>query len=468
MNEVDVRAAGYRAVDMIVDRSLLLPGLPVGAVCTPAELDSMIPGELPEKPGSIDAALDIVQRLVSTSVMHHDHPRFLSFVPGPGDLVGALADLLASGCNVFGGSWMGGSAAVHMEQTCVGWLRQLLGMPAGTGGVFTPGGSHSTLAAFAAARDRYPVADRHRLTAYWSDQAHGCMAKALSVLGFRPDQVRVVPSDAEHRIDMRRLTTMVRADIRRDQLPFLVAGTAGTTSTGSVDPLPELAKLARRHDMWFHIDGAYGAPAAMTSRGRRLLAGMDECDSLVVNPHKWLFQPYECSVVLMRDAELLKQSFSQETRPYLAATTRQANREINPYDYGVDLTRRFRALKLWMSLTVHGAQSFRSAIDHGLDMAEYAAEIVAEYPEFELITPPSLAVVTFGHRSKLSDLHDFASSQLADEGTAVVAPLTIDGRPAFRLCTINPRTTREDIRLTISRLAAHVRAYHTTESRISA
>jgi aromatic-L-amino-acid/L-tryptophan decarboxylase len=468
MKDVDLRAAGYRAVDMIVDRSLALPGLPVGAVCTPEALDAVIPREPPEQPGSIDAAMDCFQLLVSTAVMHHDHPRFLSFVPGPGDLVGAIADLLASGCNVFGGSWLGGSAAVHMEQTCVQWLCQLLGMPDGTRGVFTPGGSHSTLAAFAAARDRYPVADRHRLTAYWSDQAHGCLAKALSVLGLRPDQVRVVPSDANHRIDTRQLSAMIRADRRQDRLPFLVAGTAGTTSTGSVDPLADLAALARSHDMWFHIDGAYGAPAAMTERGRTLLTGMDQCDSLVVNAHKWLFQPYECSIVLLRDAELLKRSFSQETRPYLAATTRKENREINPYDYGVDLTRRFRALKLWMALTVHGAGWFRTAIDHGIDLAEYAAEVVAQHPEFEVITRPSLAVLTFGHPSGLAALHDYASEQLAAEGTAVVAPLTINGRPAFRLCTINPRTTHADIRFTITRLASHIRAYEARESRLSA
>jgi aromatic-L-amino-acid/L-tryptophan decarboxylase len=444
----EMRRLGYRVVDEIVEHLGRLGEDPPIRVGDAHALRTAIGGPPPEAPGDADAALTALFEQVLPFVQQPDHPRFFARIGSPSNFASVLADTAAAGFNVFAGSWTGGSGPATVELVVLDWLREWCGMPEGTEGVLVSGGSVASLVALAAARTaRFGEQVPAEAVVYTSDQGHASVSRALRVLGFAREQLRVFEADADFRLPVEELRAAVEADRVAGRAPFCVAATAGTTSTGAVDPLPALADLCAEHGIWLHVDGAYGAPAVLTDAGRATLAGLDRADSLVLDPHKWLFQPYEIGCVLVRDGTLLERAFAL-SGVYLRDTE---GGEVNFRDRSVQLTRGARALKLWLSVRVFGVAAFRDAVARGIALAEHAESILGTRPGWEVVTPAQLAIVCFRRDGDDAEQTRIAEAMVAD-GFAAPSTTELAGRVVLRLCTINPRTTLEDIERTIERM----------------
>jgi aromatic-L-amino-acid decarboxylase len=327
----------------------------------------------------------------------------------------------------------------------VGWFADWLGLPEGAGGVLVSGGSAANTTALACARERLAGAMAPNLIAYLPDQAHSSLARAARVLGFGPAQLRVLPVDDDHRLRPRVLAGVMEADAAAGLRPLFVAASGGSTNTGSVDPLEELAGVAREHGAWFHVDAAYGGFAALTDRGRAQLAGIELADSVTLDPHKWLYQPYECGCLLVRDGAALSGAFAI-TPDYLRDSIPGEN-EVNFADRGLQLTRTSRALKVWISLRYFGLDAFRAAIDRSLDLAELARRRVDDSDVLELAAPPSLGVVSL--RRRFDDREDERNAGLVAalerSGVGLVSSTWLRGRYAIRLCPLNHTSAAEDV-----------------------
>ena len=454
----EMRSLGYRVVDLLVDH--FAEGAEDGTGRSPDrdEMEERLREDLPEAGEDPHAVLDQVEEDVMPNTMRVDHPRFFGFVPGPNNFIGVLADALAAGFNVFSGTWISGAAAAQVELVVIDWLRELCGLPDTARGLFTSGGSMANVTALAAARHAVLDDDVSGAVAYCSDQTHTSVDRALRLLGFAPDQLRRLPSDDRFRLDPDALRDAIQADRADGRRPFCVIANAGTTNTGAVDPLPALADLADDEELWLHVDGAYGAPTVVCERGREQLAGLDRVDSLTMDPHKWLFQPFEIGGVLVRDERHLRRAFRLEAE-YLEDAVGEAD-EVNFSAYGIQLTRSFRALKLWMTLKVFGRKHVAEAVRRGFERAEQAEELLRERDEWTIATPAQMGIVTFRcvpegwTDDEVDTLNRRLAPAISEEGEIFLTQTSLHGRPVLRLCPINPRTTVEDLQETIARLDA--------------
>lgn len=450
-----MRQIGYRVVDRLVDHLATLPTQRVGTKGDPAVLMKALSEPVPEQGMEFEAVLDQVERDVLANTMHVNHPRFFAYVPGPGNFIGAMADALISGYNVFAGTWISGSGPAAVELTVLEWLREMCGLPASAGGVFVSGGTMANLTALVVARH---VKIRGRLedaTVYFSDQAHSSLEKALRVIGLPAENQRRVPSDSGFRLPTGELARQIELDRSAGKHPFCVIASAGTTNTGAIDPLPELSALCREQGLWLHVDGAYGAAAIIAERGRELLAGLELADSLSLDPHKWLFQPYEIGCVLVRDRDHLRETF--RILPEYLKDTQLHSDEFNFTDYGIQLSRNFRALKLWMSIKVFGLAAFRAAIERGFVLAEFTEACLRGMPGWEIVTPAQMGIVCFRYSALDDAAHLSLVQTLLEDGFALITSTILRGQTVLRTCTINPRTTETDIRAALERLDGFAR-----------
>lgn len=452
----EMRALGYRAVDMIVDHLSALPDQAVAGSAPRAEMETRLREPAPAEGRGWEATLERVAADVFRPMTHLNHPRFFAYVPGPGNFVGAMADALASGFNPWAGAWAMSPGAAQVELVAVDWLREALGMPAGAGGLFLSGGSMANLTALAVARHRRLGDDTSRGVIYCSDQTHIAVDRGARVLGFRPDHVRKLAPDDGFRLRVSDLAAAMDADLAAGQQPFCVVANGGTVSTGAVDPLPEIAELCRARGAWMHVDGAYGAAAALTDAGRAALRGIGEADSVALDAHKWLFQPVECGCLLVREAGHLQDAF--RLVPAYLRDNDVAGEEVNFRDRGIQMTRGFRALKLWMTVQVFGMDAIREAIGRGMQLAEVAEREIRSLDGWEIVTPAHLGIVTFRHRpggldgAGADDHQRRITAGLAADGYALLSTTELRGRTVLRLCTINPRTTDDEMRRTVHTL----------------
>src|SRR4051794_8694288 len=450
MDAEQMRALGYRTIDLLVERITGEPG-PVVRAGAPEELHARLASPPPEEPAAdFDEILATLERDVLPFVARIAHPGYMAYIPGEGTWPGALGDLIASALNVDTCWWLGASGPSALELVTLDWLRQWVGYPEAAAGVLVSGGSAANLTAIACAREALGGAMDSSFVVYLSDQTHSSVARAARALGFAPAQVRVIPTDEHARLRTDALRSALETDEAAGRRPLVVIANAGTTGTGAVDPLEELAEICRNARVWLHVDGAYGAFACLTERGRQALAGLELADSITLDPHKWLYQPVELGALLVRDGSLLQRGF--EVSAEFLADVEAVQQEVNFSDRGLQLTRSFRALKLWMSVRYFGVAAFRAAIDACLDLALHAERRITDTAELELMTPAVLGIVTFRRHPDGVDDEAFLeriNASLAEEiqrqGDVFVSPARARGRLVLRLCTLTPSTPAVEV-----------------------
>ena len=445
-----MRRLGYQTVDMLVDR---LSAVAEGPVIRRADRPEM-ERRLREPPPEVAQGFDEILGRLGTDVLPFasvtGHPRYFAFIPGCPTWPASLGELIASVSNIENSSWLESAGPSELELVVLDWFKEWIGYPAEAEGVLVSGGSAANMTALACAREALLGAMSERVVAYVSDQAHSSVARAARVLGFRPEQVRVLPTDERFRMRPDALVDAMDADLRAGLRPLFVSASAGSTNTGAVDPLPELAEICKEKGAWLHVDGAYGGFAALTGRGRRLLQGIELADSVTLDPHKWLYQPFECGCLLVRQGHYLREAF--EITPDYLKDTEVLAREVNFADRGVQLSRMCRALKLWVSLKYFGVAAFRTAIDRSLDLAREAQARIENSGELELLVPATLGVVCFRRRFESVDDED----ELARLNAGMVEGLTasdeghisstrLRGRYALRMCVLNHTSTSDDV-----------------------
>jgi aromatic-L-amino-acid/L-tryptophan decarboxylase len=452
-----MRRAGYATVDALVARLASPEADPVLRRAGAAEMRSRLGGPPPEQPGDYQAVLARVLADVLPYAARTDHPGYLAFIPSFTTWPAALAELTAAAANPYCGAWMESAGATQVELEVINWFRGWLGLPASTAGVLVSGGSSANLTALLVAREAAggPSPDS---VVYVSDQAHSSLARTARAMGLRPHQVRVLPADDRWRLSPDTVAAAVRADRGAGRVPFALCASAGSTNAGAVDPLEDLADLCTAEGLWLHVDAAYGGFAALAAKGRAALAGIERADSVTLDPHKWLYQPMECGCVLVRDGARLERTFAIHP-DYLDTDATQGAGEVNFADRGLQLSRGFRALKVWMAVHTFGLAAFRACIQRNLELAEYAEALIREHDGLTLMAPATLGIVCFRREWPGCDEAETErrGAALAEDlergGTALVSTTRLAGRHAVRLCILNPTTCEQDVRRVIEHFA---------------
>jgi glutamate/tyrosine decarboxylase-like PLP-dependent enzyme len=459
VSPAEMREMARAAVDLVVDLLADPRAHPALRRATPAEMRERIDAPPPAGPRPFGEVLDQLGRDVLPFKSRTDHPGYFAFIPSNGTFPGALGDFIASALNVIADSWLEAPAPSQMELTVLDWFKDWLGYPDAADGVLLSGGSAANLTALACARETLAGGMRDDLVLYASDQGHSSVARAARTLGFRPDQLRVLPTDAEFRMRPDTVDGAIRADLAAGRTPLAVCAAAGSTNTGAIDPLAELADTCERRGAWLHVDAAYGGFAVLTERGRRWLRGIERADSITLDPHKWLYQPFECGCVLVRDGRRLRRAF--QIKPDYLLDTGSGEDEVNFADRGLQLTRMWRALKIWLSFQTLGADAFAAAIDRSLDLAGVAEGRIRESEELELLRPARLGIVCFRRRfggerteAELEALNRRLISALGASGVGFVSSTRLRGTFAVRLVALNHTTTAADVAEVLDWLAA--------------
>jgi len=413
MDLKDFRKYGHQAIDWIVDYLSNPDRYPVLAQVKPGQIREAVPRSPPEDPEAMDSILKDLDQIIVPGITHWNHPAFFAYFSMTGSGPGILGELLSAAFNVNAMLWRTSPAATELEEVVLDWLRQMLGLPADFQGIIYDTASISSLHAIAAAREALAdlkvreegLAGRPeipRLRLYTSEQAHSSIEKGAILIGIGQRGVRKIPVDSEFRMDAVALRRAIEEDTRSRWRPFCVVATVGTTSTTSIDPVAEIAEICREKGLWLHVDAAYGGAAAILPEMRYVLDGCERADSIVVNPHKWLFTPIDASAFYCRRPDILQSAFSLVPE-YLR--TSEGERVRNYMDYGIQLGRRFRALKLWMILRYFGHKGLAARIREHLKLAHQFASWIDDDPNFERLAPVPFSTVCFRARPKdLADL----------------------------------------------------------------
>lgn len=414
-----------------------------------AEMKRVFDGSMPEQ-GLGEEALDGLRNVMRFS--RAQNARFFGYVLGSGDPVGAVADLLASVLNQNVTAWRSGPAAVTIEQTVVGWLAEAIGC-SGFHGHLTGGGSSANLMGLAMARETKTPANEKGVgrggVVYASDQIHMSIPKSVALLGIGRDHLQLIPTDESFRMIPHELDARIRADKLAGRVPVAVVASAGTVNTGAVDPLRGIAGIAHRHGAWFHVDGAYGAMAAMSAPGK--FDGLDLANSISLDPHKWLYQPLDCGCLLYRSSEVAQRTFAH-SGDYARSLSADPVEGFAFFEESLELSRRFRALKLWLSLRYHGFGAFRESIALDLAHAQRLAEAIRNEPQLELLAPVDLSAVCFrlkGARGladeELNRFNQALLKRMVQRGRVYLSNASLLGRFCLRACIVNHRTKDADV-----------------------
>lgn len=452
----EMRRSGYAVVDWLVERLDELMRGPVLTEGHAADLRERLAGPAPETGVPLGHLLDRLGRDVLPFSGVWGHPRFFGYIPGSGTWPAALGDFIVAAANLDASTWREAAGLTRLEQLVLDWMKSWVGYPPEAEGILLSGGSAANMTALACARHASLGEMDQRGVVYVSDQAHSSLARAARILGFRSEQVRVLATDADFRMRPDLLDRALRADLRKGLQPVMVAAAAGSTNTGVVDPLAEVADICRSHGVWLHVDAAYGGFAVLTERGRGLLAGMEEADSITLDPHKWLYQPFECGGLVVRRPGELAAAF-RITPPYLEDADDVA--ETNFSNLGMQLSRNSRALKVWLSISHLGLEAFREAIDESMRLAQHLERRIAADPRFELLSPAHLSVVCFRRvapaldEAGLEELNAGLVAGLAESGFGLVSSTRLAGRYAMRMCVFNHTTTIQDVDAVVDWLA---------------
>lgn len=438
-----MRAATGRALDLLVEWVARLEERPASRnELTPALL-AEVSRPPPEAPGELAPLLELTRRAAEVSY-ESAGPGYLAYIPGGGIFTAALAEFVAAGLNRYTGKSTPAPAFAALEQSVLRWMCDLFGFPAGSQGLLTTGGSLSNLVALAAARTRHAEGCVDRATVYVGEQAHASLAKAARTAGIARDHVRVVRSTAELRLDVEHLRERIRADRDAGLVPVCICAAAGTTNTGTVDPLASVAAVAEETGVWLHVDAAYGGFFQLTARGRERLAGIERADSIALDPHKSLFLPFGTGAVVVRSADALRRAFVEEA-DYLQDLGDAG--DLPDFDtLGPELTREFRGLRLWLPLHLHGVDAFRRQLDEKLELADTAYRVLVADGRFEVPWSPDLSVVAFRLAGGDDDVQRELLRRINARQRVLLSSTRVGGRSYLRIAVLSFRTHESRIR----------------------
>ena len=455
----EFRRHAHRLVDWIADYLQHSEKYPVLSRVAPGEIARALPSGPPDRGEPFDRVLDDFERTIVPGLTHWNHPAFFAYFAITGSAPGILGEFLSAALNVQAMLWRTSPAATELEEVALGWLRQLIGLPAAFEGVIYDTASIASMHALASAREQAVPGvrasglsgrDLPRYRVYCSEHAHSSIDKAVMTLGLGHDALRKIPADSEFRMSVDALRAALDEDRRAGLQPIAAVATVGTTSTTSIDPVEAIAGICAREHLWLHVDAAYAGVAAMIPGYEHVLRGADRADSVVVHPHKWLFTPFDLSAFYCRRMDTLRRAFSL-TPEYLK--TAEAGEVRNLMDTGIQLGRRFRALKLWMILRHFGAEGLRARLSEHIRLARTFAEWVRNDPEFELLAPVPFSVVCFRARPKgvpaeeLDALNEGLLARLNASGQVFLSHTRLNGVFTLRLAIGHIRTEERHVRL---------------------
>ncbi|HUB80181.1 MAG TPA: aminotransferase class V-fold PLP-dependent enzyme [Bryobacteraceae bacterium] len=454
----DFRAMAAAAVDFLAAYFDGLRTMPVVVPTTSRAIRERIDEPLPLHGADFMVLMDTVRDVFSQYSRHSAHPRMFGYVASPGTAVTAVSHMLAAAMNINVTAWRSAPSAADLERLTIDWLKQMLGYPPEAGGLLLSGGSMANFAGLAVARTAKAGAEvvregvaaaRRRMCVYVSAESHYSVAKAAGMLGLGEANVREVKTDDSLHMDLADLERLVDAGRAAGHLPLCVVANAGTTATGAFDPLSEVADFARRNDLWMHVDAAYGGFAALAPSARHLFAGIEQADSIALDPHKWLYAPVGCGCVLYKDPAAARAAFAHGA-DYTRTIGLKDDEAFAFWDYGPELTRPFRALDLWMLIKFVGTERLGQAIEENIACAKYFAELVKRSDDFEMLAPVELSVFCFRHVPKgfSGDLDAYNEKLLVKvqcAGSTYLSNARVGGKFALRGCVLNYRTTKEDM-----------------------
>lgn len=473
LSEKEIRELSSQVTELVNEYFSEVSTLPVFPETAGGKTIEALGKSLPLEAEPLEKLIDDCRVIIEHS-RHNGHPRFFGYVASPATAPGAFGDLLASALNVNVTSWRSGPAATEIERTVVSWLATLIGyttdkLPAH--GLLTSGGSMANLTALLIAHRAKTgpgVATKgvggQRSTIYSSDQIHMSIPKAADILGLGRENVRTVACDGDFRLNVPALRKLIEADSKNGLKPFCLVGSGGTVNTGAVDRLDELADVAQEFDLWFHVDGAYGALAALDANKRPLFRGLERADSVSLDPHKWLYVPLDSGCLLFRDEATARSAFAFDSADYIKVHEQNEDEAFAFWNYGPELSRRFRALKIWLTLRYYGARKIAAAISEDNALAAYLGERLEAARDFELLSKPELSICCFRYvppslrerlgsgqdvDNELDRLNTDIMTMVQRGGRAYVSSATLNGKFALRACITNFRTTRADLDATL-------------------
>ena len=458
------RAAGHEVVDWIADYLARIEDYPVLSRSTPGSIRRGLPAHPPEEPEPLGRIQDDFRRLIVPGITHWNHPGYMAYFSSSGSAAGILGEFLTAALNVNAMLWRTSPAATELEDLVLAWLREMLGLPPEFVGIVTDGASMSSFLAVATAREAAQMrageagarggAGQPRLCVYASEEAHSSVQKAVIAAGLGRDGFRAVPVDADFSMRSDALASMIERDLDKGWQPACVVATVGTTSTTSVDPVPAIADVCGRHRAWLHVDAAHAGMAAILPEMRHVLSGCERADSMVVNPHKWLFTPLDCSALYTRRPELFKRAFSLV--PEYLRTAEGESEAVRDYmDYGVQLGRRFRALKLWIVIRAFGVDGLRRRIREHIRIGRQLAGWVDSDPDFERLAPVPFSTVCFRFRPEavrnqderyVEELNQALLDAVNDTGEVFLSHTRLRDVYALRLQVSQLRTEERHVR----------------------
>jgi aromatic-L-amino-acid/L-tryptophan decarboxylase len=464
MDTQEFRRVGHELVDWIADYFDRIEDLPVLAAIEPGDLKSQLPASPPQHGEPMEKIVSDLDRLIVPALTHWSHPSFFAYFATSTSGPGILGELLTAAFDNKAMLWRTSPASTELEDVTLDWLRQMMGLDAGMTGIIYDTASVSSMHAIAAAREGVEQRIREEgmsgrpdlplLRVYVSEHAHSSIEKGVITLGLGQRALRKIPTDSEFRMDAKALALAIEEDKRSGYLPFCIVATVGTTSTSSIDPVREIIPIGEEHAMWLHVDAAYAGSAAVVPELRNILAGCERADSIVVNPHKWLFTPFDLSVLYTRHMDLLRRAFSLVPE-YLRTPEQEKVRSGS--DYGIQLGRRFRALKLWMVMRYFGHEGLAARIREHCRLAKQFASWVEASPDWELMAPTPLALVCFRaapnvdvetdeiRAKRLDALNEAIMHSVNATGKALLSHTKLNGKLTLRLSIGNIRTTEKHV-----------------------
>jgi aromatic-L-amino-acid decarboxylase len=475
-----IRRWGHAAIETMASYLDSIRDRPVYPRTTARQIREKLDQALPDEGVDFDRLLETFSDVIVATSRHNGHPRMFGYVQAPGTAIAALADLLASTLNANLTAWRSAPAAVEIERLTIDWIKQILGLDPRASGLFVSGGSMANLAALATARQARAPADltskgaqclRQAMRVYVSEQTHHSVAKAAALLGLGRDNVRLIGVDERFKIRIDDLVAKITEDLEAGHLPFCVVANAGTVETGAFDPLAQVSQVARRFNLWMHVDASYGGFAALAESARDLFDALPEADSVALDPHKWLYLPVDCGCVLYRDPDAARATFAHDAE-YTRVLEQEPDEAFAFWDYGPELSRRFRALKVWMMLKGVGLRALGAAIEKDLACARHLEGLVEASGDFEMLAPVELSIFCFRYvppqfRSALAganaeervriDLQLDALNErllvaLQQDGSSYLSNARLRGRFSLRGCVMNYRTTLRDMEILLDDL----------------